>query len=271
MWEAYFWFDMRRKHLALVAVALVIVIAVAASVVAVTLTQPQNITQRYTYSIVATYPHDSGAFTEGLLYYNGSLYESTGGWGSSTLRRVDLQSGQVQQQISLPEAFYGEGIAEVDGTLVQLTWLERVGFVYDAGTFRQLENFTYLNEGWGLTYDGVKLIMSDGSSILHFLDPVTHQHIGAVNVTDGGSPVESINELEYVNGDVYANIWKEQKIAIINPGSGQVKGWIDLGGIYPQSGDSVLNGIAYDQQGGRLFVTGKDWPSLYEIKIVAAS
>ena len=184
------------------------------------------------------------------------------------LRRVDLESGVVQQEISLPAEFFGEGLTVVNDSLVQLTWQNHVGFVYDKVTFDLQGNFTYSTEGWGLTYNGSDLIMSDGTSNLYFLDPTTFQKTGQVSVHDGNTSVTNINELEYVNGDVYANIWLQQKIAIINPQNGQVKGWIDLSGIY-QSNDpnAVLNGIAYDSQTNRLYVTGKDWPNLYQITI----
>jgi glutamine cyclotransferase len=220
----------------------------------------------YTYRIISVYPHDTNAFTEGLVFDNGILYESTG--ESSSLRRVDLESGVVQQEVILPAEFFGEGLAVVNDSLVQLTWQNHVGFVYDKVTFDLRGNFTYSTEGWGLTYDNNHLIMSDGTSNLYFLDPTTFQKTGQVSVHDGDTSVTNINELEYVNGDVYANIWLQQKIAIINPQNGQVKGWIDLSGIY-QSTDpnAVLNGIAYDSQTNRLYVTGKDWPNLYQITI----
>jgi glutaminyl-peptide cyclotransferase len=220
----------------------------------------------YTYRIISVYPHDTNAFTEGLVFDNGILYESTG--ESSSLRRVDLESGVVQQEVILPAEFFGEGLAVVNDSLVQLTWQNHVGFVYDKVTFDLRGNFTYSTEGWGLTYDNNHLIMSDGTSNLYFLDPTTFQKTGQVSVHDGDTSVTNINELEYVNGDVYANIWLQQKIAIINPQNGQVKGWIDLSGIY-QSTDpnAVLNGIAYDSQTNRLYVTGKDWPNIYQITI----
>jgi glutamine cyclotransferase len=198
------------------------------------------------------------------------LYESTG--ESSSLRRVDLESGNVLQEISLPEGYFGEGLTVVNDSLIQLTWQNQIGFIYDKSTFSLLGNFSYSTEGWGLTYDGNRLIMSDGTSNLYFLDPTTFQKIGQVSVHDGNSSVTSINELEYVNGDVYANIFLQQKIAIINPHTGEVKGWIDLSGLYQTNNpsnipDNVLNGIAYDSQTGRLFVNGKDWPNLYQIQI----
>jgi len=194
------------------------------------------------------------------------LYESTG--QLSSLRRVDLESGVVEQEVILPAEFFGEGLTVVNDSLIQLTWQNHIGFIYDKVTFDLRGNFTYSTEGWGLTYNGSKLIMSDGTSNLYFLDPTTFQKTGQVSVHDGNTSITNINELEYVNGDVYANIWLQQEIAIINPQNGQIKGWIDLSGIY-QSNDpnAVLNGIAYDSQTDRLYVTGKDWPKLYQITI----
>jgi glutamine cyclotransferase len=218
---------------------------------------------------VKTYPHDTAAFTQGLIYDNGFLFESTGGFGVSSLRRVDLETGTVLQQYNLPN-YFCEGLTLVGDTLIQLTWQSQIGFVYDKETFTLIGNFSYPTEGWGLTFDGNRLIMSDGSSKLLFLDPLTYQKTGEVNVLDGDKPITNINELEYINGDIYANIWMSQKIAIINPQTGQVKGWLDLTGINPQpitNPDSVLNGIAYDQETGRLFVTGKNWSYLYQIEI----
>jgi glutamine cyclotransferase len=225
-------------------------------------------TPTYTYKIIKTYPHDTTAFTEGLVFDNGTLYESTGEYGSSSLRKVNLETGTVQKEISLPEQYFGEGLTVVNDSLVQLTWQSNIGFVYDKETFGLQGNFSYSGEGWGLTYDGNHLIMSDGTSNLTFLNPVTFQKTGQVTVHDANTQVININELEYVNGDVYANIWQQQKIAIINPQTGTVKGWIDLSGIHQSNNpDDVLNGIAYDTQTGRLFITGKNWPNLYQITI----
>ena len=222
----------------------------------------------YKYHVVATYPHDALAFTQGLDYDNGFLYESTGGFGSSSLRRVNLETGEVLQQTLLTDNYFGEGLAVVEGSLVQLTWTNGIGFVYDKQTFALRSNFSYSTEGWGLTYDGSRLIMSDGSSNLYFLDPNTFQRVNQLTVREGETQITNLNELEYVNGGVYANIWHQQKIAIINPQTGQVTGWIDLTGIYQTQGiEDVLNGIAYDETGGRLFVTGKNWPNLYQITI----
>ncbi|MCW3984658.1 MAG: glutaminyl-peptide cyclotransferase [Candidatus Bathyarchaeota archaeon] len=232
-------------------------------------TTPTGVAPTYTYQIINTYPHDTNAFTQGLVFHQGVLYESTGGYGNSYLRRVDISSGNVLQEFKLSNAFFGEGLALVNNSLIQLTWLEHTGFVYDKETFSLVGNFSYNTEGWGLTYDGTKLIMSDGSSTLYFMDPTTYAITGQITVKDGNKPVNYLNELEYVNGDVYANIFLEQKIAIFNPQTGQVKSWIDLSGIHQSSDlNSVLNGIAYDQQNDRLYITGKNWPNLYQIKIV---
>ena len=229
-----------------------------------------NAPMTYTYNIVKTYPHDTDAFTEGLVFNNGVLYESTGTFKSSpsSLRQVNLETGEVQQEILLSSEYFGEGLTVVDDELIQLTWQSNIGFIYDKETFGLQGNFSYDSEGWGLTYNGNELIMSDGSSNLYLLNPTTFQKTGQVNVQDGNTSITNINELEYVNGDVYANIWMQQKIAIINPQTGAVKGWIDLTGIYQSNNvDEVLNGIAYDSSTGRLFVTGKDWPNLYQITI----
>jgi len=224
----------------------------------------------YTYSVVHAYPHSTNAFTEGLAYANGSLYESTGLYGESTLRRVDLQTGNVLQHFNLPAQFFAEGITIVNDTLIQLTWEEHVGFIYDKNSLSLLRNFTYSTEGWGLAYDGSRLIMSDGSDNLYFLNPMTYQNIGHIQVHDGNTSISNLNELEYVKGDIYANIWKQQKIAIINAQTGQVKAWIQLAGLQGSTAlnsEEVLNGIAYDTENDRLFVTGKDWSQLYEINL----
>jgi glutaminyl-peptide cyclotransferase len=259
---------------------IVIVVVLVAAVAWTFLSSPEgNSTKptQYTYSIVKTYPHDTSAFTEGLVYDNGSLYESTGGYGAmfgfsssdiSSLRRVDLETGNVTKEILMPSNYFGEGLAVVNDSLIQLTWQNGIGFIYNKETLTLEGNFSYQTEGWGLTYNGTELIMSDGTSNLYFLDPCTFQKTGQITVHDGNTSVTNINELEYINGDVYANIWLTQKIAIINPQTGTVKGWIDLTGLYQSNNqDSVLNGIAYDLQTNRLFVTGKNWPYLYQITI----
>jgi len=229
-------------------------------------------TQRMTYEVVNTYPHDPAAFTQGLVYHDGYLYESTGLYGQSSLRKVALETGVVLQQADLPPNYFGEGLALWEDTLLQITWLEETGFIYDLEDFSLLGQFTYPTEGWGLTHDGERLIMSDGSHRLYFLDPGTFEITGQVEVTDQGEPVERINELEHIQGEVYANIWLTDEIVRIDPGTGEVLGWIDLAGILPEAlrapDTDVLNGIAYDPVGDRLFVTGKNWPELYEIRLV---
>jgi len=232
---------------------------------------PPSAVTHYTYTIVNTYPHDTNAFTEGLVYSDGFLYESTGISGSSSLRRVDLNTGTVQQQVMLPSPYFGEGITIVGNKIIQLTWQSHLGFIYNKTTFALLGNFSYTTEGWGLTFDGTHLVMSDGTDSLYFLDPITFQQTGKVAVHDGNTTVVNINELEYINGDVYANIWQTNTIAIINPQTGQITGWIDLTGLPEEQNinpDAVLNGNAYDKTNNGLFVTGKDWPNLYQIKLV---
>ena len=224
----------------------------------------------YSYNIVNVYPHDENAFTQGLISDNGVLYESTGLHGNSTLRRVELETGKVLQLYALPSQYFGEGITIFEDKIIQLTWLENKSFVYDKQSFDLLQEFNYSTEGWGITCDENRLIMSDGSSTLFFLNPETFQKIGEIEVHDDG-PVTGLNELEYIHGKVYANIWQEEKIAIINPSTGQVEGWINLSGIQNlenQDALNVLNGIAYDATGDRLFVTGKRWSQLFEIKLI---
>jgi glutamine cyclotransferase len=264
---------MRQWHLLVILAVLIAVLAGGIILASLSLRggEPSvSPAQTYTYSIVHTYPHSSDAFTEGLAYADGVLYESTGLYGSSTLRKVDLETGTILQEVALPNQFFGEGITLMNDTIVQLTWQEQTAFVYDQATLELKRNFTYAAEGWGLTFDGTRLIMSDGSDKLVFLDPATFQKMRQVQAKDGNASVSSINEIEYVNGYVYANVWKQQRIAVINPQTGIVKAWIDLTGIENSAnlnGEDVLNGIAYDSQGDRLFVTGKRWPNLYEIKI----
>jgi glutamine cyclotransferase len=254
----------KRKLISLIAA--IAVIALSAVLIVSLIDKPQNSGPiSYSYSIVNTYPHDENAFTEGLLFDNGVLYESTGLYGSSSLRRVELKTGKILQSYALPSQYFGEGITIFEDKIIQLTWLENKSFVYDKQTFDLLQEFSISTEGWGITTDGNRLIMSDGTSTLYFLDPVTFQKIGQVEVHDEG-PIDMLNELEYIHGKVYANIWGEEKIAIINPQTGQVEGWINLSGL--QNTLNVLNGIAYDATEDRLFVTGKNWPQLFEIKIV---
>jgi glutaminyl-peptide cyclotransferase len=225
----------------------------------------------YGYRVVKAYPHDPEAYTQGLAYRDGFLYESTGRNGQSTLRKVNLETGAVVQQTRLDSRYFAEGLADWNGHLVQLTWQSGIAFVYDRATFRLENTFTYSGEGWGLTQDGARLIMSDGSDTLRLLDPSSFRERARVAVRDGGMPVRNLNELEFVEGEVYANIWHTDRIARISPQSGRVVGWIDLTGLLPSvyklEAEAVLNGIAYDAADDRLFVTGKLWPKLFEIRV----
>jgi glutamine cyclotransferase len=226
----------------------------------------------YTYEVVNTYPHDREAFTQGLIFVDGVLYEGTGRYGQSTLRRVDLETGEVSRLRRLPPQLFGEGITVFGDKIIQLTWHSRFGFVYDKDTFELEQQFTYPTEGWGITHDGQRLIMSDGTSTLYFWDPETLAEIGQVQVYDENGPVIKLNELEYIKGEVYANVWQTNRIARVDPETGQVLGWIHLDGLLTAEDHSqpvdVLNGIAYDAGNDRLFVTGKLWPKLFEIKLV---
>lgn len=232
----------------------------------------------YRYRVVNVYPHDPEAFTQGLVYepQEGVLYEGTGLWGRSSLRRVELETGEVLQRYELPDAYFGEGITLWDRKIVQLTWQSRTGFVYDQESFALLEQFSYETEGWGITsdYENQRLIMSDGSSTLYFWDPNTFEEVGRVGVRDRGKPVVRLNELELIGGWVWANVWQTDRIAVIDPQTGRVGAWVDLTGLLPpeeRTGqEDVLNGIAYDPEGDRLFVTGKLWPKLFEIELVAS-
>jgi glutamine cyclotransferase len=225
-----------------------------------------------TFSVVNQWPHDPGAFTEGLVYDQGTLWESTGLNGASSLRKVDLQSGQVLQSYALPAQYFGEGLTLFGGKLIQLTWQTHIGFVYDPGCFCPERTFTYDGEGWGLTHDDRSLMMSDGTNQIRFLDPRTFAVTQTISVFDHGQPLRNINELEYINGEIYANIWQTDRIVRIDPTSGAILGWIDLTGLLPQADrgptTDVLNGIAYDDATGRLFVTGKNWPDLFQIALV---
>lgn len=223
------------------------------------------------YQVVKTYPHDRSAFTQGLEYHNGFLYEGTGLNGRSTLRKVELATGRVVQQIALPYEYFGEGITMLAGEILQLTWQSQVGFVYGASDFKMRRQFRYTGEGWGLTNNGREVFFSDGSSTLRVLSPKTLAETRRIRVTDGATPVAQLNELEVVEGEIYANVWQSERVARISPATGKVVGWIDLRGLLSpifSGGVDVLNGIAYDAAGKRLFVTGKLWPSVFEIKVV---
>jgi glutamine cyclotransferase len=225
----------------------------------------------YGYRVVKTYPHDASAFTQGLIYRDGFLFESTGVRGQSTLRKVRLDTGEVVQRIPVDSQYFAEGLTDWKGRLIQLTWNTNVAFVYDRATFRLENSFRYTGEGWGLTHDGSRLIMSDGTDTLRFVNPETFRPRGQVSVRDGRQPVRDLNELEYVRGEILANVWHTDRIARIAPDTGRVVGWIDLAGLLPKTvrldPEAVLNGIAFDAATGRLFVTGKYWPTLFEITI----
>ncbi|MFQ5943262.1 MAG: glutaminyl-peptide cyclotransferase [Anaerolineales bacterium] len=230
-------------------------------------TTTPDIPIEYTFRIVNAFPHDPGAFTQGLAYEGGYLYEGTGQRGESTLRKVDLTTGRVAESIALDPELFGEGIALIDNRIIQLTLTSGLGFVYDRGTFSRLEEFSYTPEGWGLTYDGHQLIMSDGSPELRFLDPEVFNETSRIKVRDRGEPVQWLNELEYVEGEIFANVFQSNRIARISPATGEVLGWIDLSGL-PGEETGLLNGIAYDAEAQRLFVTGKNWPWIFEIELV---
>jgi glutaminyl-peptide cyclotransferase len=226
----------------------------------------------YSYQIVNEFPHSQDAFTQGLVYLEGFLYESTGLYGQSSLRKVNLADGQILQSITIANQYFAEGITIFQDKIFQLTWQSNSGFVYDRETFELLEQFSYSGEGWGITNDGTNLIMSDGTAFLRFLDPNTFTEIKRIEVTDSGTAVRRLNELEYIENEIYANVWLTDMIARISPVTGEVIGWIDLTGLL-ESGDcpqtiDVLNGIAYDPVEHRLFVTGKFWCKLFEIQLV---
>lgn len=229
----------------------------------------------YGYRVVHVYPHDPNAFTQGLEYRGGFLYEGTGLNGRSTLRKVALQSGKVLQVIQIAPQYFGEGITVFGQHIVEITWRSEKGFVYDRGTFKEMRTFNYPGEGWGLTNDGRQIFMSDGSAEIRCWNPDTLREIRRFTVHDGKATVEQLNELEFVRGEIFANVWQTDRIARISPLDGHVTGWIDLNGLLSESdrvaGADVLNGIAWDSIGGRLFVTGKLWPKLFEIQLVRKS
>jgi glutamine cyclotransferase len=225
-----------------------------------------------TYRVVHVYPHDAQAFTQGLIYVDGHLYESTGIEGKSSLREEDLDTGRILQFHDVSSNYFAEGLTDWGSTLIQLTWQSHVALVYDRATFHFLRSFHFDLEGWGLTHDSKNLILSDGSATLHFFDPSTFHEMRRITVKDKGVPVTQLNELEFVHGEIYANIWHSDRIARISPATGKVLGWIDLAGLLPaserSSAEAVLNGIAYDAAHERLFVTGKLWPKIFEIEVI---
>lgn len=234
---------------------------------------PQARPTQYGYKVVRSYPHDPNAYTQGLEFRDGFLYEGTGRVGRSALRKVDLATGRVLQTYDLPLPFFGEGITVFGQQVLQLTWQHQTGFLYDKNTFKILRSFMYPGEGWGITNDGKQIFVSDGSAEIRVWDPINLKETRRLAVRDGMQPVLRINEIESVKGEIFANIWHTDRIARISPRDGRVVGWIDLSGLLskaetPRDPEGVLNGIAYDASGDRLFVTGKLWPKLFEIRIV---
>ena len=232
---------------------------------------PPKEVPKYGYSIVNVYGHDTNAFTQGLEFHDGKLLEGTGESGRSSLRRVALETGDVVQKVDLPPPYFGEGITLLNGRIYQLTWQHQLGFIYDANSFQKQGEFHYSGEGWGLTNDGHSLILSDGSNRIRFLDPDNQSVTKTISVFDGKRAIDKLNEIEFVNGEIYANIWHRNQIATIDPQTGLVTSWIDLTGLLRRDEvsdeEAVLNGIAYDKATNRLFVTGKLWPKLFEIKV----
>jgi glutamine cyclotransferase len=253
-----------------VLLGLAAVVAIAAGVEGRAPQRSRSAAAAYGYRVVASYHHDSNAFTQGLVYRGGVLYESTGLRGRSSLRKVELATGRVLQQRAVAPAYFAEGLTDWHDRLIQLTWQSNVAFAYDLATFAPLRTFSYEGEGWGLTHDATHLIMSDGSAELRFLDPATFREIKRITVRDRGEPVGELNELEMVKGEIFANVWQTDRICRIDPATGRVVGWIDLAGLLPpaqRAGVDVLNGIAYDAEHDRLFVTGKLWPKLFQIEL----
>lgn len=227
--------------------------------------------EQVSYEVVASYPHDPKAFLQGLVFHDGGFYESTGQFGRSSLRRVELQSGKVLKKVDLADEYFGEGLAMVGDRLVQLTWQTHRGFVYERDTFRKIGEFTYQSEGWGLCYDGKNLIMSDGSDTLTYMDATTFEPVKKLRVTMNGRAMKNLNELEFIEGEIWANVWHEDLILRINPESGRVSSFLNLRGLHnpdvSEGGEDVLNGIAYDAAQKRIFISGKLWPKIFEIKL----
>ena len=256
------------RYLIVVALSLACAPAPASSI-----TSQRKAAPVQSYKVIASFPHDTTSFTQGLVFgADGQLYESTGLQGESTLRRVDISTGQTLQRIDVPKEYFAEGLAMIGDELLQLTWQHRLGFVYDRKTFKQKRTFTYKTEGWGIAYDGAsRLVMSDGSDTLTFLDPKTQAVTRTLRVQDAGRPVANLNELEWIEGEIWANVWMTDRIARISPNTGEVNAWVDLSALFPEAQRTPpadeLNGIAYDKATRRIFITGKKWPRLYQIAI----
>ena len=250
---------------------IVVALAAAIGVAAWAQLAGHGATKTAGFKVVAAYPHDARAFTQGLVIHEGRLYEGTGQYGASSLRLVDLTTGRVEKARALNPMYFGEGIAILGDKIFQLTWQNGVALVYDLDTLTVQQTLRYDGEGWGLTDDGEQLIMSDGSATIRFLDPATFRTVREIVVRDGDRPIDRLNELEYVNGEIWSNVWYEDRIARISPKDGAILGWIDLSDLYPKtarSSEAVLNGIAFDDAAKRLLVTGKNWPQLYEIEVI---
>ena len=260
-----------KKSNYIVIIIILIILFSGVSILLLLFDNPTNVEPiQYAFKIEKIYDHDQDAFTQGLIFNDGVLFESTGLYGHSSLRRVDLETGNILQLQELSDEFFGEGITIFEDKIIQLTWKNKIGFVYNKDSFQLLQEFEYSTEGWGITQNGTCLIMSIGNSTLFFLDPQNFTIIDQIEVSDL-DPVDNLNELEFIDGKIYANIWQQKKIAMINPKTGRVTGWINLENIDPsgvQYRRGVLNGIAYDSKENRLFVTGKNWSKLFEISLV---
>jgi len=252
-------------------IAIILIVICTAAAYTYWTSRPPELAPLYTYQVVNKYPHDPGAFTQGLVVQDGVFIEGTGLYGRSSIRYVEIETGNVLEKVDLAPEYFGEGVTILDDAIYQLTWQEHTGFIYDTG-LQMTGEFSIPNEGWGLTTNGAQLIMSDGTATLSFIDPDTMNIVSTVSVTFEGEDVVRLNELEYIDGRVYANIWQTNRIAIIDPDNGNVVSWIDLTGIKNELdstlGADVLNGIAYDPETEKLYVTGKLWPNLFEIQLV---
>jgi len=251
-------------------VIVTLLIAAAVALTAWSQLAPDTEPEIWSFEVVATFPHDASAFTQGLTINDGQMYEGTGQYRESTLRKVEIDTGRVEKLHSLSDQLFGEGITILGDRIYQLTWQNNLVFVYDLDTFNRIGTLRNDGQGWGLTHDGTHLIVSDGTAIIRFHDPETFELVRSLDIHDDGRPISSLNELEYINGEIWANLWYQDRLVRISPETGAVIGWVDLSSLYPPSqraSEDVLNGIAYDAAAERLFVTGKNWPWLYEIQV----